>query len=1078
MRKLFDTFHRIFRLSRNDKEMGERRTETGERSAPPAASPFPLSQKASSLITTLLVLVVLSTIVVAFMQSMSVERSVAKSVKNQYNAELAVAAGTAAAQNQLLRLVGNYPDSATAWQILTSSSGMTTEGTVMHFRGLPLAGPSAANMPQAASPAAYGADVELYAWPLISGASPTAGSAVDAAFATPFSTSNSIDLNARNWIGTAPGQPRKILRAQWVEILADPSKPRDLVNNPPVARYAYWVDDESFRLNLNVATNSSRGTNAGSTPDQIPSLAVISAAIGGSDPTGTASNIVALRQKLTFSSASQAAYAGPDASKQLALATNLNFVSTAYSASLNLSRGGWRRVNINSLFSTGDPVRTQLDRLITTITNVNASPLFGQRFYRSGSPSAGSFSNTINQTNFVTTNSANPDFPHANHALIYLNKLAVNAKDYIDADNQPTLVDNDTNFSRNPPVYSVRAPGTPTNALEPLGTGTTGANPVIAIGQENTPKLQEYAIHARLLNMSPAGWSGSKGTASFSFTLDHYFEFWNMGTKDITPADLGADAFLCIYNQPSIGDNPNAKGTMSPVIPQGRTIKINLADIPNLVFRSGHATVITTDPSLNSTIVPSGSDVFIAPVANADRKFSGNTQDYSTDHVIDSSGNTLFNNSYRCLMFTRTTDSQTGDYESCVFLGNGQGLIESFCALPIARSGGSGYGMQINLQTPDRLNSDVWFVRGGLLAGNLSSGSVPAGPYSHVGDPRSLNEQLILNQYDSDSTTDYDQTRFINTMDDGFVPGMATLGALSTNRVAPTKWPDYSVSSTGANDAPAIIANAPVQSVGEFGNLYDPSRVLGSAPQIEAARGGGRTLKVGQSDQWSTANRAGLWDGMQTSASRTWTAWRLTDFFDTTSTWKICGAYNPNGARRDGGLMLRAMLEGFRYQNSPSTPANLAGSSPTGQQITNFANAVTARLDGATTNSAGDDRIFWERGELSELGLLSAGTNLNGQDMGLTLDRGREELVRRLIQMVTTRGSVYSIYVVGQSLKIVGGAVSVAATMQARTVVELDSTGMANSQNDSFNPGDTTSISNRFQPISDFGIKDIYRSTP
>jgi hypothetical protein len=1069
----------ISRMNRNHTEMGERRPESGEQGAPSSASLFPVSRRASSLITTLLVLVVLSSIVVAFMQSMSVERSVARSVKNQYNAELAVDAGTAAAQNQLLRLVGNYPDSATAWQILTSSSGLATEGTVMHFRGLPLAGPSATNMPQAASPAAYGADVQLYAWPLISGATPTAESAVQGAFASPLSTNNSIDLNARNWIGAAPGQPRKILRAQWVEILADPSKPRDLVNNPPVARYAYWVDDESFRLNLNVATNSSRETNAGSTPDQIPSLAVISAAIGGSDPTGTASNIVALRQKLTFSSASQAAYAGPDASKQLALATNLNFVSTAYSASLNMSRGGWRRVNINSLFSTGDPVRTQLDRLITTITNVNASPLFGQRFYRSGSPSIGSFSNAINQTNCVTTNSVTPDLLHANHTLIYLNKLAANAKDYIDADNQPTIVENDPNPSRDPPIYNVRTSGTPTNALEPLGGSTYGPNPVIAIGQENIPRLQEYAIHARLLNMSPAGWSGSKGTASFSFTLDHYFEFWNIGTKDIIPADLGADAFLCIYNQPSIGDNPNAKGTMSPVIPQGRTIKINLADIPNLVFRSGHATVITTDPSPNTTIAPSGSDVFIAPVANADRKFSGSTQDYSTDHVIDSSGNTLFNNSYRCLMYTRTTATQTGDYETCVFLGNGQGLLESFCALPIARSGGNGYGMQINLQTPDRLNSDVWFVRGGLLAGNLSSPSnITSGPYSHVGDPRSLNEQLILNQYNSDSSTAYDQTRFISTMDNGSVPGTGTLGALNTNRVDPTQWPDYSVSSTGASDAPTIIANAPMQSVGEIGNLYDPARVLGSAPQIEAARGGGRTLKVGQSDQWSTTNRAGLWDGTQTNASRTWAAWRLTDYFDTTSTWKIRGAYNPNGARRDGGLMLRAMLEGFRYQNSPSTPSNLAGTSLTGQQITNFANAVTARLDGATTNSADDDQIFWERGELSELGVLSSGSTLNAQDMGLTLDRGREELIRRLIQMATTRGSVYSIYVVGQSLKVVRGAVFAASTMQARTIVELHSKGMANSQNDSFNPGDLTSISNRFQPISDFAIKEIYRSSP
>lgn len=1093
--------------------MRDLRPEIGEQSATPATSPFPLcsavapvafpathltfpgrhkalsrggsafrfppSQNASSLITTLLVLVVLSTIVVAFLQSMSVERNVAQSARNRYRAELAADAGIAAAQNQLLNLFTRYSDSATAWQTIRPDSGLASEGTVFQFRGSPLASPpSEHNLPVASSPAAYGSDVSLYAWPLISGASPTTNTNIDNAFVVPLSTSNSIDINAKNWVGTAPGQPRKTFRAQWVEILADPSKPRDLSNNPPVARYAYWIEDESFRLNINVATNASRGTNEGSSPDQIPSLAVISAALGGGlDPARTATNITSLRQHFPFLSASQAAYAGTDAAKQTVLSTNLSFVTTACSACLNMSRGGWRRVNINGLFSSADSVRNQLDRFITTITNSNASPLFGQRFYRSGSPSLGTFSNTINQTNLVTTNSANPDFLFANHALIYLNKLAANAKDYIDADNQPTIVDNDTNATRNPPVYSVRDPAIPTNGLEPLGGGLSGPNPVVAIGQENTPKLQEYAIHARLLNMSPAGWSGSRGTASFSFTLDHFFEFWNMGTKDISPADLGADSFLCIYNQPSIGDHPNKMGSMSPVIPQGRTITIALKDIPNLVFRAGRATVITTDPAPNTTIMPSGADVFVAPVASSDRKFSGTTGDYQpSNHVTDSSGNTLYNNSYRCLMYTRTTSSLLGDYESCVFLGNGQGLLDSFCALPIARRGGSGYGIQINLQTPDRLNSDVWFVRGGILGGNTSSGSVPSGPFSHVGDPRSLNEQLILNQYDT-STIDYDQTRFINAMDDGFVPGTATLGTLNVNRVDPTQWSDYTVSSTGANDAPAIITNAPMQSVGEIGNLYDPSRVLGSASQIEAARGGGRTLKIGQSDQWSTTNRAGLWDGTQTNASRTWAAWRLTDYFDTTDIWKIQGAYNPNGARRDGGLMLRAMLEGFRYQSSPGTPANLAGSSLTGQQITNFANAVISRLDGANTDTAGDDQIFWERGELSELGVLSSGTALNGQDMAQTLDRGREELVRRLIQMVTTRGSVYSIYAVGQALKVVGGEVAVASTVQTRTVVELDSKGIATMQNDLFNPSDSGSVSNRFQPITDFEIKEIVRSS-
>ena len=62
-------------------------------------SPIHPCQQASSLVTTLLVLVILSIIVVAFLQSMNVERNVARSAMNRYRAEQAADAGmdTAAA---------------------------------------------------------------------------------------------------------------------------------------------------------------------------------------------------------------------------------------------------------------------------------------------------------------------------------------------------------------------------------------------------------------------------------------------------------------------------------------------------------------------------------------------------------------------------------------------------------------------------------------------------------------------------------------------------------------------------------------------------------------------------------------------------------------------------------------------------------------------------------------------------------------------------------------------------------------------------------------------------------------------
>jgi len=95
-------------MSRTEKQEEASRDETCDLPTKTAAS-IPNSEfrppqsRASALITTLLVLVVLSTIVVAFMQSMSIERSVARSVANKYSSSLAARAGFDAALNQILQ---------------------------------------------------------------------------------------------------------------------------------------------------------------------------------------------------------------------------------------------------------------------------------------------------------------------------------------------------------------------------------------------------------------------------------------------------------------------------------------------------------------------------------------------------------------------------------------------------------------------------------------------------------------------------------------------------------------------------------------------------------------------------------------------------------------------------------------------------------------------------------------------------------------------------------------------------------------------------------------------------------------
>lgn len=166
--------------------------------------------------------------------------------------------------------------------------------------------------------------------------------------------------------------------------------------------------------------------------------------------------------------------------------------------------------------------------------------------------------------------------------------------------------------------------------------------------------------------------------------------------------------------------------------------------------------------------------------------------------------------------------------------------------------------------------------------------------------------------------------------------------------------------------------------------------------------------------------------GTQTSLSRNWTSWRLADVFcvnppdrngngqvDADELARIDGLVNINGVQRDGGRAIRALIYNLQYQASPDP-----GALTTATRSVNTNNLITA-LQARQNNP---DNIFWERGEISELDLFSTGTTLipvppnPSVNMAQTLDRGREELVRRLMDMICTKGNTYTVYAIGQAL--------------------------------------------------------------
>jgi len=1021
------------------------------------------------LVTTLIVLTVLAVVAVAFMQSTSMDQLSSRSTSGSYRAQLAADAGVAVARGQLAQLITRYPDSVTVWQNIGGgpASGTNNEATVLYARS------NVATPNTPARPAQFGAEVAFIGFPLVSSTN-TDGVPVANLTNLPFAPTDPlmVNLNATNasqpeaFIGTRsmtnPGAP--IAAAQWIYIGRSPGPTN--ATNPAVARYAYWVEDESFKVNVNTATNGARGVSTNVGPGDLRLDGSWQSASTAAVRNANAAAVVADRGTNTnfFPTAGSAAVAA--ALTSAASAAELRFLTTANSAGLDLTRGGFKRFNLSTV--TNDANKTNgLRRLLLAITNTNAAPLFGQRFYRLANNVPG-----INNASAVT-----PD-----HAGIYLQKIAANIYDYLDADDQPTVISNDASFSL--------VTGRPSNAIAALGGGLDGTNSVAAMGVENTPRLQEYVIHARIRRMSPYGFNTNAPppdpVANYTIWFDHYFEFWNPGTKDIV---LTNNAFLKILDQPGYGVN-----IVGALADEDRAS----SDIPipaGITFPAGRVTVLTTAQPGNINIgatevlinPANAANIFSLPTPDADRIFTGQTRDFTNQTSTLATRLTNFNRFFHVTMKARSTGAT--DYESAVILGNDQGLLESFVGLPIAQSGG---GSAMRLMVDDQVfvdgingfgpgNND--FVRGGSLRGNSTTTGTPS---PTEGDPRALNEQLEFLVFDSiGGTTNDNQTRFyVSGLANGSVPAKSTVGAPNANYTVPTKWADVSSINASASNAPLVIRNGRMETIGELGHITDPARPFITSGQVPArARGGGRTLRVGQPE---LTNASSPWYAApsQTNASRTWTSWRLADIFTATTNTNIAipGLINPNGALRDNGAALRAAFFGLTF-----LPAGPDGASSIAGRPANITNVVTNVISRLTNGAAGGLtnalNPFWERGEISELTVLNSaasGSVASGAVMSNAFDRGREELVRRSIEMITTRGSVFTVYAIGQALQIPTNAsgapiaTNVLGTARVRSTFEMTPQFIsAAATNDAFNPASVAGVNQRFSPPTNYTTRII-----
>jgi type II secretory pathway pseudopilin PulG len=1050
-------------------------------------------RRAFALVLVLIILTLLAVVSVGFLASMSAERTTANAFSNKTKAEQAAQAGVDSAMATLREYIKSFPDSATVWDTQQSTSddakSPNNEGTSLYLRAVSQANanlpdPDADNSPSNVD-SSTGADKRsLFVLPLVSGAvvQPVASksAAINGGNAMPVDPSkdskanNFVDLNSRRsstdiqgWMGSSPewtnpssgGAPAtpKPVRVPWVEIkrqdgITDPAKA------PVIARYAYWVEDESFRANINYAglgKDHKRSDNTTNVALDARNADLIAPFIVLADSgTAAAQSISDVRDLYPFKLFPEfRAYAHATGLDRLAdqlrtpsttpdssmyLSDRLRYLTTTQSAALNLSRHGTQRLNLNTAVNpTTSPTDTtkiqrQIDKIVNTIKY--HAPDFGQRFYRK---------------TWIRNSSDSPPLPDnlnakqvtSDHALIYLYKIAANIRDYMDTDLMPTVIKMEEVKKEDGSVVKV-GKVRPNNSRPMETMNENGDNLYWAVGKDSAPFLSECGVHYSGGNTT--GIDSSGGVYRYELHTNYFIELWNMSTKKFKGSDLGAGAFIRVIN-PTVwlAVKPGESATTGiPVLEtdaemgpspsfRNRSRDFDI-DISNVEFSPGVATVIVTDDP-NTKDDPKNSQ-FIISSLEPDTANQSEARLHFVPCKFNSPGTNIYKGKMptgpdgvvrkelKMLLETKTNKS---DYETEVLIGTANGYIDCLAG-----------GLPLEVPIPVLpTTSASRIIYGGYLRGNLASNTPSGGLQpSAIGDPRTNNEQLV---YTLDPSGDaVDRTRYtnhdsnINTSQ----PVTPTFGIPNYRSAAPDKaanpWPDYykfpgnanSAVLMNAQNAPSVILNGALTSIGQLGDIYDPARLPATTGgDVAASRGGGRTLRIGQHDD--------RYDGLPSSASSAWASWRLTDIFSTTDSIDQPGAININGLARDNGAALYAALMGFKFQPVTGTDPTIHGD----LQLNNRPNddIETQQFIKALVDSMVDKRLkntdpakpgpFFERGEISETPILNPSVSpptplVSGVDMAQVIDHSREEIVRRLIEMTTTRGNVFTVYAMGQSI--------------------------------------------------------------
>ncbi len=949
-----------------------------------------------AIVITLLCITVLTVIATAFLQSMSIERLTSRSQLSLMSAEEVAQAAADEALQKITTYMVERPYHAVGYKTIQGQITPVIMGSIN-----------------------YGTAPEQKV--LVSG-DPLNVTFTDGSGGA---ASNSIDLNFKTsstdqygWIGSpvingaVQYSPR---RALWVNLLSDPAQPeqpdptRKETYNPIVARYAYWVEDETSKLDIGVAGNAD-GTGNRFLRSQIgdrvtdldlSALPLLDQKPLPDDATGGSvlSKLITLRNSfpLVMQDPRILNRVAPD-TLAANVADQVKFHATTHSLSNELAGTGRRRVNLNALVTNSlepDKIAADIDDIAWLITgkhimlaanpgsrNSSAEGLFtSEPELPPSDPSvlAPGFGDRL----YFAQVSLLESYPEKKE--IYLKKLAANIRDYIDTDSQPTVVDE----------LGIVPPKTIPD-LAPLVSET----PLQAIGKESLPYMQEHAWRGYIENWTETTPAPNERLAIATFRIDHYFEFYNPTTRDY---QAPPNTFLKVYNLPTWNC-----GKFTAVEPDEFT-----CDLSGLIFPAGVALVLTT----NSTgqhppeFMREGQPVSVPTNPLSAIRFT----DVKTDETIGSGSSMVA----AIKLVGRRPDAtivSTTDYESAFMWGTDHGIIDYNPAITLSPAP---YPWNLT-KRGQNVGSQTRFVYSSSPRGNDS--------ISRSGDGRSISEQLKFRDYDSSSypypPSYEEQTRFfpnLNGHSDDIVhpnpkptgiPGTSTFGQPAITYIQPANWPDYHVSLTNSpNTAYAIVANGNMKSIGELGHIYDPFRrqqpanANGPAASVLNARGGGRSLRVGQIDDLVESSPFAVPSGTATTEWRN-AAWHLTDIFSVADDITKAGKLNINGVLRDDGVALRAALRKMNFLAAPMGDTLRADALLSPTEI----DALIVDLKNYLTSKG----PFMERGQMSQLPFFSGIATAGNQPGQTSIDRSREEIFRRIVEMVTTRSASFSAYCVGE----------------------------------------------------------------